>query len=168
MTDLGILLALLCALLTNLGFLYKHRGANRAPDVDWRHPGRSAAGLFLGASAGILFGVSDVAIKAITGGIGHAGLVGGLLSPWLLTAAIASVIAFFASARGLQTGEPVAVITVTSAAATMTAIAGGIVVFGDPMPSDPVALVAQSFAFILVIAAAALTPAPLRAASQTA
>src|SRR2546427_13135047 len=46
MTDLGILLALLCALLTNLGFLYKHRGANRAPDVDWRHPGRSAAGLF--------------------------------------------------------------------------------------------------------------------------
>src|SRR3989442_12967647 len=46
MTDLGIPLALLCALLTNLGFLYKHRGANRAPDVDWRHPGRSAAGLF--------------------------------------------------------------------------------------------------------------------------
>src|SRR5437763_3223995 len=44
--DLGILLALLCALLTNLGFLYKHRGANRAPDVDWRHLGRSAAGLF--------------------------------------------------------------------------------------------------------------------------
>ena len=47
MTDLGILLALLCALLTNLGFLYKHRGANRAPDVDWRHPGRSAPTLLI-------------------------------------------------------------------------------------------------------------------------
>ena len=129
---------------------------------------REHHGVFLGAAAGILFGVSDVAIKAITGGIGHDGLVGGLLSPWLLTAAIASVIAFFASARGLQTGEPVPVITVTSAAATMTAIAGGIVVFGDPMPHDPIGLIAQSFAFLLVIAAAALTPAPLRAASQTA
>jgi hypothetical protein len=36
------------------------------------------------------------------------------------------------------------------------------------MPSNPVALVAQCCAFVLVIAAAALTPAPLRAASQSA
>jgi hypothetical protein len=62
----------------------------------------------------------------------------------------------------------VPVITVTSAAATMTAIAGGIVVFGDPMPHDPIGLIAQSFAFVLVIAAAALTPGPLRAAGETA
>src|ERR671932_1292098 len=44
--NIGILLALLCALSTNLGFLYKHRGATRAPAVDWRHPGRSAVALF--------------------------------------------------------------------------------------------------------------------------
>src|SRR3712207_1073734 len=43
---LGILLALLCALATNLGFLFKHRGACAAPDVDMRHPVRSATGLF--------------------------------------------------------------------------------------------------------------------------
>src|SRR3712207_675821 len=43
---LGILLALLCAFATNLGFLYKHRGACAAPDVDVRHPLRSAASLF--------------------------------------------------------------------------------------------------------------------------
>jgi hypothetical protein len=36
------------------------------------------------------------------------------------------------------------------------------------MPSDPVGLVATSVAFLLVVAAAALTPAPLRAASQSA
>jgi drug/metabolite transporter (DMT)-like permease len=287
--NIGILLALLCALTTNLGFLYKHRGANRAAAVDWRHPGKSAValfrsrwfaigmavavgawilhvaamamaplslvqavisgglvcltvlaerffgfsvgkrqwlgvgftalglstlavtlphaggahssystpgmiafesgllvagtvlvlfpkfgaphehhGAFLGAAAGILFGVSDVAIKALTGGIGENGVVGGLVSPWLLTALVASVIAFFASARGLQTGDAVPVITVTSAAATMTSIAGGIVVFGDPMPSDPVGLVATSIAFLLVVAASALMPAPLRAASQSA
>jgi drug/metabolite transporter (DMT)-like permease len=44
--ELGITLALLCALTTNLGFLLKHRGACAAPDVDWRHPVASAVGLF--------------------------------------------------------------------------------------------------------------------------
>ena len=44
--QLGILLALLCALTTNLGFLLKHRGACAAPDVSMRHPLKSAVGLF--------------------------------------------------------------------------------------------------------------------------
>jgi hypothetical protein len=44
--QLGILLALLCALTTNLGFLLKHRGACAAPDVNLRHPLKSAADLF--------------------------------------------------------------------------------------------------------------------------
>jgi drug/metabolite transporter (DMT)-like permease len=122
-------------------------------------------GVMLGTAAGILFGVSDVAIKALTGAVGD-GLTG-LLSPWLLTCIIASVLAFYASARGLQKGDAVPVITLTSAAANVTAISGGILVFGDPMPSDPVGIVLQSFAFVLVIAAAALTPAPLRAARAT-
>jgi drug/metabolite transporter (DMT)-like permease len=283
--QLGILLALFCALATNLGFLLKHRGACAAPDVTLKHPLASAAGLFrskwfaigmavavgawllhvgalamaplsivqavisgglvfltvlaeryfgfkvgtrqwlgvgltalglvlltvtlpahtgahssysvagmiafesallvvgtvlvlspklgnhehhgvmLGAAAGILFGVSDVAIKALTHGVGESGVVGGLVSPWLLTCLIASVIAFYASARGLQKGEAVPVITLTSAAANLSAISGGILVFGDPMPSDPVGIIVQMAAFALVIIAAALTPAPLRAAT---
>jgi drug/metabolite transporter (DMT)-like permease len=122
-------------------------------------------GVMLGTAAGILFGVSDVAIKALTGAVG--GGVTGLISPWLVTCILASVIAFYASARGLQKGEAVPVITLTSAAANVTAISGGILVFGDPMPSDPVGIVVQSFAFVLVIVAAALTPAPLRAARAT-
>ena len=40
--NLGILLALACAIATQLGFLYKHRGANEAPAVDIRHPLRTA------------------------------------------------------------------------------------------------------------------------------
>jgi drug/metabolite transporter (DMT)-like permease len=124
-------------------------------------------GVMLGTAAGILFGVSDVAIKALTGSVGSAGLAG-LVSPWLLTCVIASVIAFYACARGLQKGEAVPVITLTSAAANVSAISGGILVFGDPMPSDPLGIVIQSFAFVLVIVAAALTPAPLRAARATA
>jgi uncharacterized membrane protein len=120
-------------------------------------------GVMLGVAAGILFGVSDVAIKALTGSVGSEGALG-LVSPWTLTCVIASVLAFFASARGLQKGEAVPVITLTSAAANISAISGGILVFGDPMPSDPLGIVIQSVAFVLVIVAAALTPAPLRAA----
>ena len=124
-------------------------------------------GVMLGTAAGILFGVSDVAIKALTTSMGSGGTIG-MLMPWLVTCVAASVIAFYASARGLQKGEAVPVITLTSAAANVTAISGGILVFGDPMPGDPIGLIVQSFAFVLVIVAAALTPAPLRAARTTA
>lgn len=121
------------------------------------------AGALLGLAAGMLFGVSDVAIKALTEGVAATGWIGGLVSPWTITCVLASVLAFFASARGLQKGEAVPVITMTSAAANVTAISGGILVFGDPMPGDALGIVVQCFAFLLVIAAAAMMPAPIRA-----
>jgi hypothetical protein len=281
---LGILLALGCAIASNLAFFYKHRGACAAPPVDIKHPGRTAkalfsspwfafgmivataawglhvaalalapmsvvqcvlaagvvliavmadrlfgfevgqrqwwglaltacglillaitlptphgshssyavpamvafeAGLFgvggllilgprvgapdehhgvmLGAAAGVLFGVSDVAIKALTGLVGMDGLMG-LMTPWFAVAILASVVAFYASARGLQDGEAVPVIAVTGTAANISCIAGGIIVFGDPLPGDTVGIVIQALAFVMVVVASALTPAPVRAA----
>ena len=80
---------------------------------------------------------------------------------------LASVIAFYASARGLQQGQAVPVITLTSAAANVSAIAGGLVVFGDPLPQDALGIVVQALAFTLVIVAAALTPAPLRVVQRS-
>ena len=44
--DLGILLALACAFVANLGFFFKYRGANSVPRVDLRHPLRSARPLY--------------------------------------------------------------------------------------------------------------------------
>src|SRR4051794_32459215 len=44
--QLGILLALICAFATNLGFFYKHRGACAADPVDIKHPLHSASSLF--------------------------------------------------------------------------------------------------------------------------
>jgi multidrug transporter EmrE-like cation transporter len=282
-STLGILLALACALATNVGFLYKHRGACAAPRVDMRRPlqtaralfasrwfavgmlvacgawmfhvaamamiplstvqavlaggvvllavmaerlfglrvgrrqwiglGMTAAGLvmlgfalpavhgahsqfsvpgmiafeagliacgtlliagprigapaehhgfMLGAAAGILFGVSDVAIKAISGMIGAHGALG-LVSPWTAVTVIASVAAFYASAKGLQDGEAVPVIAVTGTAANVAGIVGGIIVFGDPLSGNPLTLVVQCLAFALVLAAAWLMPAPVRA-----
>ncbi len=119
----------------------------------------------LGAAAGTLFGVSDVAIKALTG-LGGVGDV--LVSPWLAIALIASVVAFYASARGMQDGDAVPVIAATSTAANVSCILGGIVVFGDPMPSDTLGIVLQGFAFALVVVAALVTPPPVRAAAANA
>jgi drug/metabolite transporter (DMT)-like permease len=284
--NFGILLALACAMATQLGFLYKHRGANEAPSVDVRHPlwtfkslfaskwfalgmavaigawlfhvaalalapmsvvqavlstgvvmlavlaerifgfavgprqwvgvamtavglvllvvtlpaahgahsGYSVAGMvsfeagmlvigallisgpklgapdhhhgvMLGAAAGTLFGVSDVAIKALTG---LSGLGDVLISPWLAIAIIASIVAFYASARGMQDGEAVPVIAATSTAANVSCILGGIVVFGDPMPTDTLGIVLQALAFTMVILAALVTPPPVRAAAANA
>jgi hypothetical protein len=120
-------------------------------------------GVMLGAAAGILFGVSDVAIKALTGLVHHGGVIG-LVSPWLLVTIVASVAAFYASARGLQDGDAVPVIAVTGTAANISGIAGGIIVFGDPLPGHTFGIVLQSLAFVMVVVASALTPAPVRAA----
>ena len=114
-------------------------------------------GALLGAAAGTLFGVSDVALKALTGVASH-GLGALLTSPWVLVAAAAAVLAFLASARAFQEGDAVPVIACTSAAANVTCILGGIVVFGDALAGG-VLFVVQILAFAMVAAAALLTPA---------
>ena len=126
-------------------------------------------GAVLGAAAGVLFGVSDVAVKALTGiaGGGPVALVG---SPWLPVAGVASIVAFLASARGFQQGEAVPVIACTSTAANVTCILGGILVFGDALAGSVVLVAMQATAFVLVAAAALLMPAghgraPARAAA---
>jgi drug/metabolite transporter (DMT)-like permease len=124
-------------------------------------------GVMLGAASGILFGVSDIAIKAVTGLVGTHGMAA-FLSPWMLVIAAASIAAFYASARGLQDGEAVPVITVTATASTVTCIAGGILVFGDPLAGNAFGLAVQMLAFALVCVAAWLTPAPVRAVEQSA
>jgi len=126
-----------------------------------RHLVPRAEGLLLGAAAGALWGVSDVALKYLTQE--PPGPLLGLLSPWTLTALIAGVIAFYASARSLQIGHGVEVIAITSVAANFAAIVGGIIVFGDPVGSGPIEIGTRVLAFCLVIAGAALMPAPMRA-----
>jgi drug/metabolite transporter (DMT)-like permease len=123
---------------------------------------REHHGFMLGAASGILFGVSDVAIKAISGEVGAHGLLG-LGTPWMLMAVGASIAAFYASAKGLQDGDAVPVIAITGTAANIAGIVGGIVVFGDPLSGHPVMLGLECAAFVLVLGAAWLTPAPVRA-----
>jgi hypothetical protein len=127
--------------------------------------GRSS-GVLLGVAAGLLLGVANVSVKALTGTV--PGDLMSILSPWTLVAIVAGVGAFFGLARGLQTGEAIPVIALTSVSANCASIAGGILVFGDPVGDDPLAVVARCLAFAAVIAAVALMPAPRRTASAPA
>jgi hypothetical protein len=119
-------------------------------------------GLLLGAAAGALFGISDIALKFLTHAVQDGVLE--LVSPWAVAALAASVIAFYASARGLQIGPGVEVIALTSVAANLVAIVGGVLIFRDSIGTGAVEIAGRMIAFGLVIAGAALIPAPLRVA----
>ena len=124
-------------------------------------------GVMLAAAAGVLFGVCDVAIKALTGLFGARGVLG-LVSPWLLVTVARLRRRVLRVGQGLQDGEAVPVIAITGTAANISCIAGGIIVFGDPMPGTALGIVVQAVAFVLVVTASALTPAPVRSAERAA
>jgi hypothetical protein len=125
--------------------------------------GRDHAGVLFGASAGLLWGASDVAIKGASASFDD-GLVTTFSDPLVLVIVTASLIGLLVSAKSLQVGRAVPVIAITAVAANSATIASGPIVFADPMPDEPLALTARLLAFALVITAAALTPAPVRAA----
>jgi hypothetical protein len=120
------------------------------------------AGVLMGASAGLFWAASDTSIKALSGQLGDAGAAV-LLDPLAAVIALASFAGLVVSARSLQIGKAVPVIAVTSIAANAFTIAAGPIVFEEPMPDTTLGLTTRVLAFVLVIGAAALTPAPVRA-----
>jgi drug/metabolite transporter (DMT)-like permease len=117
-------------------------------------------GVLLGVAAGLGFGISDVAIKALSGDLD--GGAAGVLIAWSVVIVSAAVFSFFASARSLQIGEGVAVIAVTSVAANLTPIVAGLAVFGDRLGNDPLVIGVRTASFALILVGAALIPAPVR------
>jgi hypothetical protein len=122
-------------------------------------------GVLFGASAGLFWAASDTAIKALSGNLGE-GLAAVLVHPLAAVIALASAAGLVVSARSLQLGKAVPVIAITSVAANVFTIAAGPVVFAEPLPEHTLGIVIRFSAFALVIAAAALTPAPVRAAAK--
>ena len=138
--------------------------AGAAVFVAWRASGNLREGVLFGASAGLFWAASDTAIKALTDGLGEEGVLGILITPLAALIALASLAGLVVSARSLQIGKAVPVIAVTSVAANTLTIAAGPIVFEEPLPDDPLGVALRMAAFLLVIGAAALTPAPVSAA----
>jgi hypothetical protein len=118
--------------------------------------------ILVAVAAGLLWGASDVTIKAAsgTGGAGFAGLAA--------IVGILSLVGLLVSTRSLQRGGAVPVIAATSAAANIVTIAAGPAVFGEPLPDDALGVAVRAAAFALVIVAASLTPPPGARATATA
>jgi len=111
------------------------------------------------AAAGLLWGASDISIKALSGSAGDRG-IGVFVHPLALVIVLLSFYGLIVSTRSLQRGRAIPVIAITSAAANVTTIAAGPIVFGEPMPAGPAGVTVRLLAFALVVAAAALTPPP--------
>ncbi|MHB8690736.1 MAG: DMT family protein [Solirubrobacteraceae bacterium] len=134
----------------------------------------SAAGLalmaskranLLAVSAGLLWAASDTSIKALSSHLGALG-AGVLIHPLALVIFLASMVGLLVSARSLQLGEAVPVIALTSAAANLTTIAAGPIVFSEHLPAGSFDLILRLAAFALVIVAASLTPPPLASTAE--
>jgi drug/metabolite transporter (DMT)-like permease len=127
---------------------------------------RLREGILLATAAGGLFGTADIAIKHLV----HPALTNVMLlvNPWTLSALVAMVVAFYASARSLQLGPAIAVITFTSLTGNIVALLGGVVVFHDPIGLGPPQIAARVAAFGLVILGAVLLPGRLHAGAPTA
>ena len=125
-----------------------------------RHAQRE--GVLLAVSAGLLWGASDVTIKALSGRLGDLG-AGVLIHPLAPVIALLSLAGLLVSARSLQIGPPVPVIAATSATANVFTIAAGPIVFQEPLPDDALGLALRILAFGVVVFAAALTSPRLAA-----
>ena len=130
----------------------------------WAASDDERGGSVLAVAAGLLWGASDVSIKALSAHFDDG--LGVLVHPLALVILTLSLVGLTVSARSLQLGKAVPVIAITSAAANITTIASGPLIFGEPMPDDPLGVAVRVLAFALVIAAASLTPPPVRAAEQ--
>jgi hypothetical protein len=119
-------------------------------------------GVVLAVSAGLLWGASDVTIKALSNRLGDLG-AGVLLHPLALVIALLSLAGLLVSARSLQIGPPVPVIAATSATANVFTIAAGPIVFGEPLPGSAAGVAVRVVAFAVVVLAAALTSPSLAA-----
>jgi drug/metabolite transporter (DMT)-like permease len=106
----------------------------------------------LGAAAGAIYGVGDVATKAITE-VAHAGLAAAVLSPWAALLACTSITGFFCFQRALQLGNVVGVISLMTAGNSVIAVLGGLVAFGEPLGTSTVGAGLRAAALAAVVVA---------------
>ncbi|HET7120730.1 MAG TPA: hypothetical protein VFI17_05720 [Solirubrobacterales bacterium] len=112
-------------------------------------------GVLLAALAGVLFALAGIAIKGLTG----AGVEAPVVAPWVAIIVVCGALAQYTAVAALQRGGAVETIGLMGLVANATQIAGGILVFGDPLSTDPAGIALQACAFGMVCLSALLLPA---------
>lgn len=126
--------------------------------VSGHRSGRLAGhgGVLLAAIAGTLIALAGVAIKGLTGA-GDVSIA--VLAPWIGLIVLAGALAQYATVAALQRGGAIETIGLIGLVANAAQIAGGVLVFGDPLSTDPLGLTLQVTAFAMVCGSALLIPA---------
>ncbi len=91
-----------------------------------------------------------------------------VIAPWALLIVLAGILAQYAAAAALQRGGAIETIGLMGLVANAAQIVGGVLVFGDPLSTDPLGLTLQAAAFGMVCASALLIPARLSGAKPLA
>ncbi|MFN8163715.1 MAG: hypothetical protein U0R26_07765 [Solirubrobacterales bacterium] len=112
--------------------------------------------VLLATIAGVLFALAGIAIKGLTGA---GGVSLAVLAPWVLMILVAGVLAQYTAAAALQRGGAIETIGLMGLVANAAQIVGGVLVFGDPLSTQPLGLIVQATAFAMVCASALLIPA---------
>jgi drug/metabolite transporter (DMT)-like permease len=127
----------------------------------------SRRGILLAALSGTLFALAGIAIKGLTG----AQEIGApVVASWIAIIVVCGGLAQYTAVAALQRGGAIETIGLMGLVANATQIAGGVLVFGDPLPADPLGIGLQATAFAMVCASALLLPGrgeqPLQPALQ--
>lgn len=112
-------------------------------------------GVLLAVLAGTLIALAGVAIKGLFGADGVSVAV---IVPWIALTVLCGALAQYATVGALQSGGAIEAIGLIGLVANATQIAGGVLVFGDPLSANPLGLALQTTAFAMVCASALLLP----------
>lgn len=112
--------------------------------------------VLLAAIAGTLFALAGVAVKGLLGA-GDVSIA--VLAPWILLIVLSGALAQYAAVAALQRGGAIETIGLMGLVANAAQIVGGVLVFGDPLSTNPLGLILQATAFAMVCASALLIPA---------
>lgn len=112
-------------------------------------------GVLLAALAGTLIAFAGIAIKGL---IGADGISIAVIAPWIALIVICGALAQYTTVAALQGGQAIETIGLIGLVANASQIAGGVLVFGDPLSADPLGVALQATAFAMVCASALLLP----------
>ncbi|HSS04874.1 MAG TPA: hypothetical protein VLK89_06780 [Solirubrobacterales bacterium] len=112
-------------------------------------------GVLLAALAGTLIAFAGIAIKGL---LGTDGVSIAVIAPWIALIVVCGALAQYATVAALQGGQAIETIGLIGLVANASQIAGGVLVFGDPLSANPLGVALQATAFAMVCASALLLP----------
>jgi drug/metabolite transporter (DMT)-like permease len=119
-------------------------------------PRFARGGIAQAIGSGIAFGLASLYTKAMTDALEAGGAVLAMrviISPWVYAMIVANIIGMVMLQNSFHQARGIITMPLSSALSNLVPIVGGMIAFGERLPSDPIAAAMRVAAFILTIAA---------------